>query len=433
MKFHWFHLMPYRFLPDDFKQKYRSVWVDIPRSLYDPKIGHRLYNEYLDQLEFADRMGFDGICVNEHHQNAYGLMPSPNIMAGVLARRTQNANLVVLGNSIALYNPPIRVAEEFAMLDVLSGGRLVAGFPVGTSMDTTFCYGEVPATLREKYLEAHDLIIRAWTEPECFAFNGKYAKLRYVNLWPRPLQQPHPPVWVPGGGSVETWDFCADHDYQYSFLSYFGYKQAKKVADGYWEVMARKGKELNPYSLGFAQVVAVANTDQEAERDYAPHMDYFYNRCLHVYIGFVDAPGYRSANSIRAGLAGQVTKSGSWKREGLAWRDFVEQGYIVAGSPRTVVEGLRDAIKSLRCGHLMMLFQIGSMPPELVRKSTELFAREVMPHLRDLWPGHRDRWSPKRLPLEETAVAAPLDLQVTRAGNKSGPRSSAGRIGEVVK
>src|SRR5580658_4516667 len=133
MKFTWFHLMPYRFLPEDFKEKYRSVWVDIPRNLYDPKVGHRLYNDYLDQLEYADAMGFDGIGVNEHHQNAYGLMPSPNIMAAALARRTSRANLVVLGNSIALYNPPIRVAEEFAMLDVLSGGRLVAGFPAGAA------------------------------------------------------------------------------------------------------------------------------------------------------------------------------------------------------------------------------------------------------------------------------------------------------------
>ncbi len=137
-------------------------------------------------------------------------------------------------------------------------------------------------------------IIKAWTEPEVFAFNGKYTKLRYINLWPKPIQQPHPPIWVPGGGSVETWDFCADHGYQYSFLSYFGYIAGKKVADGYWNVMAKKGKELNPYSLGFAQGVAVANTDEEAERLYSPHMDYFYNRCLHVYNGFADAPGYRT-------------------------------------------------------------------------------------------------------------------------------------------
>lgn len=138
MKFTAFHLMSYPNLPSDFTERYRSVWVDIPRALYDPQLGHRIYNEYLDQLELADRLGFDGIGVNEHHQNAYGLMPSPNIMAAALARRTRHASLVVLGNSIALYNPPIRVAEEFAMLDVISGGRLVAGFPVGTAMDTNY-------------------------------------------------------------------------------------------------------------------------------------------------------------------------------------------------------------------------------------------------------------------------------------------------------
>ena len=182
MKIHWFHLMPYQNLPDDFTQKYRSVWVDVPTELYDPVEGRRMYHEYLDELEYADQMGFDGICVNEHHQNAYGLMPSPNIMAATLARRTQNAAIVVLGNSIALYNPPTRVAEEFAMLDVISGGRLIAGFPVGSSMDTNYTYGQTPAQLREKYFEAHDLIKQAWTREDTFAFNGKFTQLRYVNL-----------------------------------------------------------------------------------------------------------------------------------------------------------------------------------------------------------------------------------------------------------
>src|SRR5438067_798887 len=127
-------------------------------------------------------------------------VPSPNLMAAALARRSTEAMLLVLGNSIALYNPPVRVAEEFAMLDVMSGGRLIAGFPVGTSMDTNYCYGVNPATLRERYREAHDLIIKAWATREPFPWNGKYTKLRYVNLWPRPIQQPHPPIWIPGLG-----------------------------------------------------------------------------------------------------------------------------------------------------------------------------------------------------------------------------------------
>jgi len=178
MRFTWFNLMPWPYLPDDFRQQSRSVWVDIPAKLYDPRKGHFVYHEYMDQLEYADALGFDGIGVNEHHQNGYGLMPSPNIIAAGLARRTSRAAICVIGNSIALYNPPIRVAEEFAMLDVISGGRLIAGFPVGTPMDTNFCYGQIPALTRDKYYEAHELIMRAWKEDEPFAFDGKYTQLR---------------------------------------------------------------------------------------------------------------------------------------------------------------------------------------------------------------------------------------------------------------
>lgn len=193
MKFCYFHLMPYAHLPDDFEKRYHSVWVDIPNHLYDPLKGHQLYNTYLDELEYADKLGFDGICVNEHHYNAYGGMPSPNLMAAAMAQRTSQSAIVVLGNSLGLYNPPVRVAEEFAMLDVLSGGRLVAGMPLGSAADAIFSYGEVPVIMQEKYQESHDLIIKAWTEREPFSFNGKYNQLRYVNIWPRPLQQPYPP------------------------------------------------------------------------------------------------------------------------------------------------------------------------------------------------------------------------------------------------
>ena len=108
MKFHWFNLMPWPHLPDDFRETNRSVWVDVDSRLYDPVEGHRVYNEYLDQLEYAASLGFDGIGVNEHHQNAYGMMPSPQIMAASLARRTQDVTLLLLGQSIALYNPPGR-------------------------------------------------------------------------------------------------------------------------------------------------------------------------------------------------------------------------------------------------------------------------------------------------------------------------------------
>ncbi|MEX2205588.1 MAG: LLM class flavin-dependent oxidoreductase [Myxococcota bacterium] len=386
MKFTWFNLMPWPHLPEDFREKHRSVWVDIDSRLYDPAEGNRVYHEYMDQLEYADTLGFDAMGVNEHHQNAYGLMPSPNLIAAGLARRTSRSAIAVIGNSIALYNPPIRVAEEFAMLDVISGGRLLAGFPVGTPMDTNFCYGQIPALTREKYYEAHELIMRAWHEPDPFAFDGKFNQLRYVNCWPRPIQKPNPPVFIPGGGSIETWDFCVQNDYNYSYLSYGGYKAAKALMDGYWETVAAAGKDESPYRAGFAQVVCVADTDAEAERLYADHVLYFYNRCLHVNLGFSDPPGYRTVKTIQAGKLNQFRAENQRLFTQLTWKELVDGGYVIAGSPETVRERMEFMIKSLRLGTLFLLFQIGNMPDDKVRNSTKLFAEKVMPQLRDTWP-----------------------------------------------
>ena len=116
-----FHLMPWAYLPEDFSQTHDSAWVTCPNSLYDPELGHPLYNRYLDELELADQLGFDGVCVNEHHQTAYGGMPSPNIMAACLARRTKQAKLVILGNVLPLYDHPQRVAEEIAAREEIDG------------------------------------------------------------------------------------------------------------------------------------------------------------------------------------------------------------------------------------------------------------------------------------------------------------------------
>jgi len=392
MKLHFFHLMPWPYLPDDFQQKHRSVWVDVDSRLYDPVRGHEVYNDYLDELEYAAQMGFDGICVNEHHANAYGLMPSPNLMAAALARRTERAALVVMGNSIALYNPPIRVAEEFAMLDVISGGRLVAGFPVGSSMDTNFAYGQVPITLREKYQEAHDLIIRAWTDPEVFHWNGKYTQLRYVNTWPKPLQKPHPPIWIPGGGSIETWGWTTERDYLYAYLSYFGYKRAEGAMRGFWSEVERQGRDANPYRAGFLQFVGVSETDAEAEREYSAAADYFYNRCLHVFQGFADAPGYRTMATVKSGLRAQIGAAAAQMRAGLTWKDFIEQGYIIAGSPETVRQQLTEVAKGLNVGHMMLLLHFGNLSKEQVTKNTTLFAEKVMPHLKGLFAEWEDRW-----------------------------------------
>jgi alkanesulfonate monooxygenase SsuD/methylene tetrahydromethanopterin reductase-like flavin-dependent oxidoreductase (luciferase family) len=420
MKFTWFNLMPWPYLPDDFREKNRSVWVDIDQKLFDPVKSHEVYNTYMDLLEYADTLGFDGVGVNEHHQNGYGIMPSPNLIAAGLARRTKDAAIVVLGNSIALYNPPVRVAEEFAMLDCISGGRLVAGFPVGTSMDTNYCYGQIPSLTREKYQEAHDLIIKAWTTREPFAFNGRYNKLRHVNIWPRPIQQPHPPVHIPGGGSVETYDFCIDNTYSYSYLSFSGYLRAQALMSGYWKRVEERGVDKSPFRAGFAQTILVADTDEDAERLYSEHVSYFYNRCLHVYPGFADAPGYRTIKTIQTGALSQYAPPrGGYAT--LTWKDLVEGGHVIAGSPETVRQRMEDLIKGLNVGNIFCLMHVGNMPADKCMYSTKLFAEKVMPKLKAAFPSWAPEWKDDNrfwtTPLKSRVTAGSLPKQAPTAAD----------------
>jgi alkanesulfonate monooxygenase SsuD/methylene tetrahydromethanopterin reductase-like flavin-dependent oxidoreductase (luciferase family) len=406
MKLMWFHLMPYTELPEDFRDKHPSVWVDIHSSLFDPRRAHLMYNDFMDELEFAAECGFDAVCVNEHHSNGYGLMPSPNLIASALARRTTDTALCVMGNSLALYNPPTRVAEEFAMIDVISGGRLIAGFPVGTPMDTCFAYGQNPSMLRERYYEAHDLVLRAWTGTDTFAFNGRFNQQRYVNIWPRPVQKPHPPIWIPGGGSVETWQWCAEMDHVYAYLSYFGYKAGQATMQGFWDEMARLGKDRNPYRAGFLQFVGVAETREEAYRLYRESAEYFYGRCLHVDPRFAGAPGYTSEATQRAGVVGQVAQVARMRRFDTLAREMdaiVENGYVIIGSPDEVAEQLKEVATNLNVGHLMLLMQFGSMGKELAMYNTKLFAEKVLPQLTDVFSEWEDRWWPN--PMSRTARA----------------------------
>ena len=403
MKFFMFHLMPWPYLPEDFDDlsKYPSAWVTLSNSHYDPEKGHLLYNRYLDELEYAERLGFDGVCVNEHHQNAYGTMPAPNIIAALLVRRTSRIKIALVGNGLPLRDHPQRIAEEVAMLDVISGGRLVAGFPVGSPMDVAYTMAENPATLREKYYENVDFILKAWTERKVWAFNGKYSQHRYVNPWPRPMQRPHPPIWIPGGGSVETWDWCVQHDYLYAYFSYFGSQAAHKGLDGYWQAVERHGKEMNPYRAGFNTFVAVGDDDAHCEQLYGEAALYFYDRCLHIYPGFAMPPGYVSAATIRAGVMGRIEAATGGAK--LSWKSLVDAGAIAAGSPDTVVQKLTELCRDHKIGHLMMLGHFGNMSNELAHYNIGRIAKEVLPRLRPLHSEWEDRWWPKTPALAEAA------------------------------
>jgi alkanesulfonate monooxygenase SsuD/methylene tetrahydromethanopterin reductase-like flavin-dependent oxidoreductase (luciferase family) len=379
MRFFSFHLMPYPALPDDYDG---PAWVTCPNSLFDPNVGTQIYNRYLDELILAEELGFDGVCVNEHHQNSYGLMPSPNLMASILARQTSRVRIAVVGNALPLYDPPTRVAEEFAMIDCISGGRLIAGMVVGGGPEY-YSFSINPAQARERFQEAHDLIKRAWTEPGPFEFIGKHYKLRYVNTWPRPIQQPHPEIWIPGVGSLETVEFVARNRYAYMGIPYFHVDVFERMFKLMREACQREGYEVDPLQLGWLVPIFVAETDAEARRQYEDHFWYFVRRLLPGIN--ISPPGYTSVRSYENILKGARTFALNLK----TWDEVVEGQYAIVGSPETVTERLTQNLHRLGPGNLLGLFQLGTLPADATRRSLELFGAEAMPRLRSTFPaGH---------------------------------------------
>jgi alkanesulfonate monooxygenase SsuD/methylene tetrahydromethanopterin reductase-like flavin-dependent oxidoreductase (luciferase family) len=375
MKYFFFHLMQWPYLPDDFDAKYDSAWVWLSNSMYDPVKGHELYREYINTLAYADELGFDGICVNEHHQNAYGLMPSPNVIAGALTQRTTKAKIAVIGNALPLYNPPMRVAEEMAMIDVMSGGRLIAGMVIGGGPEY-FSYGVNPTHARERFREALDLIIKAWTVRGPFLWDSKHYHFRYVNPWPRPLQQPHPPIWIPGVGSLETIEFVAQRRFAYMGVPYFHIDVFRRVFQQFREACAKAGYEASPEQMGWGVPIYVAETDQQAREEFEPHFWYFIKNLLKNIR--LSPPGYTSAKSALAIMKNQRHFLYTQK----SWDDIDKGVFAIVGSPATVRQKLAQYQKELGCGVVLTGCQTGTMSHELSRKSMELFAREVMPHTR---------------------------------------------------
>jgi alkanesulfonate monooxygenase SsuD/methylene tetrahydromethanopterin reductase-like flavin-dependent oxidoreductase (luciferase family) len=379
MRFYTFHLMPWPYLPEDFAQTHDTAWVVCENSLFDAHQGHQVYNRYLDELELADTLGFDGLCVNEHHQNAYGLMPSPNIMAACLARRTSRAKLVILGNVLTLYDHPLRVAEEIAMLDVISGGRVVSGQVVGTGNEF-FSYNVNPTYARARFHEAHELIVKAWTEPGPFTWEGTHFRFRYVNVWPRPYQQPHPPIWIPGSGSPETIDWAAQQRYTYMVLPTLApYALRAHTADLFRAACERHGYTARHAQIGWGIGIYVAPTDAQAVAEYEPHFWYYARNLLKNRETFNSPPGHSSVNAVRTLLERRRTsRPGSFS----TWEEIHKAGYVVVGSPATVRDRLKEIASATGLGTLVPNFSVGNVPPERTRTSMELFAREVMPALR---------------------------------------------------
>jgi alkanesulfonate monooxygenase SsuD/methylene tetrahydromethanopterin reductase-like flavin-dependent oxidoreductase (luciferase family) len=377
MKFVFFHLMPWPHLPADFETTERSAWVTYSNANYDPEQGSRLYGQYLDQMAYAEELGFDAIACNEHHQTAYGLMPSPNVIAAMLVQRTSRARIAILGNAIPLRDHPLRIAEEIAMLDVISGGRIICGFVRGIGPEY-HSFGINPATSLERFREAHDLILASWTCPGPFPWRGSHYDLEYVNPWPRPLQQPHPPIWIPSQGSGETVRWAAERRYTF-VLTFTPHENVVRHMARFREEARDLGYEAEPDQMGWAAPIYVGETDAQAFEEAAPHAEYLFNKGLKRPPAVFFPPGYLTEQSAR-----QVQQA--YGPLGLEHHDAARlqrDGQVIIGSAATVTERLREHVDRSGIGVLVPLLQFGSMGHEQAAGNMERFAAHVMPRLRE--------------------------------------------------
>jgi alkanesulfonate monooxygenase SsuD/methylene tetrahydromethanopterin reductase-like flavin-dependent oxidoreductase (luciferase family) len=354
--------------------------VVLPNSLYDPVKGADEYAAYIDQLSYAEQLGFDAIAVNEHHQTAYGLMPAPNLIASALIQRTKSVKIGILGRALPLVSNPLTIAEEFAMLDNLSRGRIITGFVrgIGTEYHAT---GLNPTFSHERYQEAHDLIVAAWTRPGPFEFDGEHYNFRYVNIWPRPYQQPHPPIWVPSQGSSETIRWAADPSRKYPFLVTFSAEDLViRYLNMYRDQARELGYEAKGSQLGWAAPVYVADTDERAMREAKDGVETLFNDYLFNPWEMLLPPGYMSMASLKRTMA--MRKAIGSRPGRMSIEELTQNGTVIVGSPRTVRERIEKVRDATGVENLVTMLQFGVLPNDLTVRNMEMFASEVMPRLK---------------------------------------------------
>ncbi len=350
----------------------RGVWPVPTSEEFSTEVAQRSMAASLDQFQLADEMGFDWVTVAEHHYAPMSLTPNPMIMAGALTQRVKRAKIALLGPDIPILNP-VRVAEEFAMLDTLTGGRVVAGMLRGTSNEYV-TYGLNPSESHDRFEEALKLIVRAWTEPQPFGWQGRHYEFRTISIWPKPVQKPHPPIYI-SASSPESGDFAARNHISVGFA--FTTVPIAKNAVAYYRRQANAhGWQPSPDDVLYRLAVHVADDDEQAIQD------------------ILDAGGgerrtaYSTSNKAldeAATQAGYYGRDTATQRERHAPHDLKERlelGQLIAGSPESVLNQVRNIHDELGAGILELIFQPVGRDKTL--KSLELFGTKVLPGMRDI-------------------------------------------------
>ncbi len=373
MKTWFFTECPYPFLPD--YDSMDSIRVTLPNEIYDPVKGADLFDMYINLWKEAERLGFD-LMFNEHHQTPTCTVPAAPLMLSIAARETSKARLLVLGNPLANRSQPVRVAEEMAMVDVLSRGRLEVGFVRGVPYEASAA--NISAFRgSQRMWEAHDLIMKAWTTHDGpFNFEGQFYHHRQVNIWPRPYQAPHPPVWVTMGSASSAVQVA-----QYGYVGAVfqaGYQNTRKIFDGYRDAYLSAHRKAAPLDrLAYCALVYVGENEAKAAEGAKKLLWY-----LEINKGapqFSNPPGYHPP-----ALSAQFLKPAN-KTPPITVEDIVARGNMFAGTPDQVFEQAKAFWEySGGFGHLLMMGHAGLMTQEDTTSSLGLFAREVQPRLNAL-------------------------------------------------
>jgi alkanesulfonate monooxygenase SsuD/methylene tetrahydromethanopterin reductase-like flavin-dependent oxidoreductase (luciferase family) len=373
MKFSFFHLMPWTDLTEPPAQ-----WP-VANASFDPARGKELYDTYLDTMAFAESCGFDWVGCNEHHFSPYGLMANCNLIGAALAQRTTTIRLAMLGNLVPLLNP-IRVAEEYAMLDVMSGGRLIAGMIRGVPHEY-LAYSVNPDESRERLREAAALIVKAWTAPEPFRWDGRFYQYPSVSIWPRPLQQPHPPILM-SASNEESAEFAAQHRAMMGMTLIAELDIAARAIDVYRNVARAHGFEPTPEHILIGQNTCIADSDEEARQ----HLDQGL-RYHTMLMGPIREAQRRVIEGSRFFGEAQQGEGHIRRLATLGARsieDMIEAGSVLCGSPPTVIRQMRRIRDRLGNGRFNINMQIGNIPDAVVRRGMELFRDRVLPQAREM-------------------------------------------------
>jgi alkanesulfonate monooxygenase SsuD/methylene tetrahydromethanopterin reductase-like flavin-dependent oxidoreductase (luciferase family) len=374
------HLMyfteqPMSAYPEDIARKEGGITaLNFSNRYFDPEAGSSLYNQRLKEYKLAEDVGFDGIMLNEHHTAPFCMQPRVNICASILAATTERIKIVLLGNPLPVVGNIVQLAEELAMIDMISKGRLVSGFVRGGGTEQ-YANNVNPAYNRERFEEAHDLLVKIWTVPGPFRWEGNHYDYRVVNPWARPLQQPHPRVWIPGVVSTETIVWAAQHRYPYIALN-TAVEQTMKIWDVYDQAARGAGYEPGPEQHGYLIRCHVAETEEKALRN---GREFMWMQGEFTGLGhpvWASPPGYGSPTTRRQRLA-------AGRRPAAAFEQQLDDTTIIAGTPDQVIERLKFIMRSTRPGIFALWGNDGKVSYEDSETCIRLLGQEVLPAVRE--------------------------------------------------